>query len=168
MYNRPDYYGTLFNPDGVKRERMRLAHGFKVIGSHPVWFAGVMVRRGASMLKLERVRLISKEPPVTHSLELAQDATPVWSNTPKDLLATGTVAFAQEMASVGLTIDESALYLTGDDSKYGDQLLSAPITIRANTDYLLSIPVRTKQGRMFIKVVSASAALSMPRQSSRP
>jgi hypothetical protein len=155
MYNRPDYYGTLFNPDGVKRERMRLAHGLKVIGSHPIWFAGVMARRGASMLKLERVRLISKEPPVTYSLELTQDAAPVWSNTPGDLLATGTIVFTQEAASVGLMTDEAALYLTGDDSKYGDQLISAPITIKGNTDYLITIPVRTKQGRMFIKVESA-------------
>lgn len=155
MYNRPDYYGTLFNPDGVKRERMRLAHGLKVIGSHPVWFAGVMARRGASMLKLERVRLISKEPPVTHSLELIQDAASVWSNTPRDLLATGQIASAQKEESVDLTTDEAALRLTGDDSKYGDQLLSAPITIKGNTDYLLTIPVRTKQGRMFIRAQSA-------------
>jgi len=155
MYNRPDYYGTLFNPDGVKRERMRLAHGLKIIGSHPIWFAGVMAQRGASMLRLERVRLISKEPPVSHSLELTQDAAPVWSNTPRELLATGTIAATQEAASVGLTTDEAALRLTGDNSKYGDQLLSAPITIKGNTDYLLTLPVKTKQGRMFIKVESA-------------
>jgi hypothetical protein len=153
-YNRPDYYGTLFNPDGVQRERMRLAHGLKTIASHPVWFAGVMARRGASMLRLERVRLISAEPPVTHSLELAQVSAPVWSNTPKELLETGTLASAPQ-GRVSLTPDEAVLTLAGDDSKYGDQLVSAPITIRENTDYLLTLPVRTKQGRMFIKVLSA-------------
>lgn len=155
IYNRPDYYGTLFNPDGVKRERMRLAHGVKVILSHPVWFAGVMLRRGASMLRLERVRLISREPPVSHSLELKEDAAPVWSNTPGELLATGQIAFTRETARASLTPDGSALYLTGDDSKYGDQLLSAPFKIKENTDYLLTLPVRAKQGRMFIKAESA-------------
>jgi len=155
IYNRPDYYGTLFNPDGVKRERMRLAHGLKVILSHPVWFAGVMAQRGASMLRLERVRLVSSEPPVTHTLELTEETAPVWSNTPKELLDTGTLASAQQAARVGLTTDEAMLRLTGDDSKYGDQLLSAPITIKGNTDYLLTLPVKTTQGRMFIKVESA-------------
>ena len=32
LYQRPDYYGTLFNPDGVERERARLARGFAIIG----------------------------------------------------------------------------------------------------------------------------------------
>lgn len=157
LYNRPDYYGTLFNPDGVKRERVRLAQGLKIIASHPVWFAGVMARRGASMLRLERVRLISNEPPVTHSLELAGETAPVWSNTPKELLATGTPASAPE-GHVALTPDEAALLLAGDASKYGDQLVSAPIAIRENTDYLLTLPVRTTQGRMFIKVMSAAGS----------
>src|SRR2546429_1160343 len=34
LYQRPDYYGTLFNPDGVERERARLARGFAIIGGH--------------------------------------------------------------------------------------------------------------------------------------
>src|SRR6266508_3893520 len=47
QFHRPDYYGTLFNPDGVERERARLARGFAVIRSHPLWFAGVMARRAS-------------------------------------------------------------------------------------------------------------------------
>src|SRR4029450_9143624 len=31
IYQRPDYYGTLFNPDGVERERARLSRGWAVI-----------------------------------------------------------------------------------------------------------------------------------------
>jgi 4-amino-4-deoxy-L-arabinose transferase-like glycosyltransferase len=64
IYARPDYYGTLFNPDGILRERLRLKRGFGVIGSHPFWFAGVMLRRAAGMLRLERVHRISAEPPI--------------------------------------------------------------------------------------------------------
>ena len=67
-FHRPDYYGTLFNPDGVERERGRLARGFAVIRRHPFWFSGVMARRAASMLRLERSRLVSTDPPVSHSL----------------------------------------------------------------------------------------------------
>jgi 4-amino-4-deoxy-L-arabinose transferase-like glycosyltransferase len=56
-YNRPDYVNSLFTPDGVSRERARLARGLTVIRSHPFWFAGVMVRRAFSMLRLERTPL---------------------------------------------------------------------------------------------------------------
>src|SRR6185369_16027915 len=48
-YQRPDYYGTLFKPDGVEREGARLSRGLAVIRSHPLWFAGVMARRASSM-----------------------------------------------------------------------------------------------------------------------
>src|SRR5207245_3633719 len=37
-FQRPDYYGTLLNPDGVERERARFACGFGVIRSNPFWF----------------------------------------------------------------------------------------------------------------------------------
>ncbi len=59
---RPDYATTLFGPDGIKRERARLARGLTVIRSHPLWFFGVMVQRSVSMLRLERVPIISLDP----------------------------------------------------------------------------------------------------------
>ncbi|MBA3765989.1 MAG: glycosyltransferase family 39 protein [Acidobacteria bacterium] len=161
-YNRPDYYGTLFYPDGIKRERMRLAHGFKVIGSHPVWFLGVMARRGASMLRLERVRLISSEPPVTRSLTLTGETAPVWSNTPAELLAGGILRSTQARAA--LMVGDVALQLTGDDSMYGEQFSSAPIAIRKDTDYVFAFPIKVEQGRMIINVLSAESfdTLSAP------
>jgi 4-amino-4-deoxy-L-arabinose transferase-like glycosyltransferase len=56
-YHRPEYAGSLFTPDGVARDRARLARGFAVIRAHPFWFAGVMVRRAGGMLRLERTPL---------------------------------------------------------------------------------------------------------------
>lgn len=55
--HRPDYANSLFTPDGIERDRARMARGFAVIRAHPFWFAGVMVRRAASMLRLERTPL---------------------------------------------------------------------------------------------------------------
>src|SRR5258705_3931301 len=54
---RPDYANSLFTPDGTERDRARLARGFAVVRAHPFWFAGVMIRRAASMLRLERTTL---------------------------------------------------------------------------------------------------------------
>jgi len=54
---RPDYANSLFTPDGTERDRARLARGLAVVRAHPFWFAGVMIRRAASMLRLERTPL---------------------------------------------------------------------------------------------------------------
>jgi 4-amino-4-deoxy-L-arabinose transferase-like glycosyltransferase len=56
-FQRPEYARSLFTPDGPARDRARFARGFAVIRSHPVWFFGVMLRRAASMLRLERTPL---------------------------------------------------------------------------------------------------------------
>ncbi|HEY6047121.1 MAG TPA: glycosyltransferase family 39 protein [Pyrinomonadaceae bacterium] len=69
VFQRPDYYTGLLNPDGIQRERWRLQRGLKVISEHPVWFGGVMVQRAASMLRLERAHLVSPNPALTQSLE---------------------------------------------------------------------------------------------------
>jgi hypothetical protein len=155
IYQRPDYYGMLFNPDGVKRERERLARGFAVIRSRPFWFFGVMVRRGAGMLRLERVRLISADPPVTHSLAINNETPPAWSSTPSDLLAAGQVMSTQ--AEVSLSPDAQALHIKGDESKYDNQFVTAPVTIEKWTDYVLRLPVRIEQGRMFVSIVAANS-----------
>jgi hypothetical protein len=155
IYQRPDYYGMLFNPDGVKRERERLARGFAVIRSRPFWFFGVMVRRGAGMLRLERVRLISADPPVTHSLAIANETPPAWSSSAADLLASGKVTSTQ--AEVSLSPDAQTLQLKGDESKYDNQFVSAPVTIEKQTDYVLRLPVRIEQGRMFVSIVGANS-----------
>ena len=56
-FHRPEYANSLFTPDGIQRDRARLARGFAVVRAHPIWFAGVMIRRAASMLRLERTPL---------------------------------------------------------------------------------------------------------------
>jgi hypothetical protein len=153
LYNRPDYYGNLFEPDGIERERLRLKRGLAVIRSHPFWFAGVMARRAASMLRLGRVHLISTEPPVTHTLpSREEESPPVWTSSPAEMLAQSILQSPQ--AKVTLTPDGAALHVTGDDSKYGAQLASAPIPVQENHDYLLTIPVRVEQGRMTVSVLS--------------
>jgi hypothetical protein len=155
IYQRPDYYGFLFNPDGVKRERERLRRGFAQIRSHPSWFFGVMVRRGAGMLRLERVRLISTDPPVTHSLEVTEEMLPAWSISTADLLASGRITSTQ--AEVSVSPDGQTLNIKGDESKYDKQFASSPIAIEKQTDYVLKLPLRIEQGRMFVSVVSAAS-----------
>jgi 4-amino-4-deoxy-L-arabinose transferase-like glycosyltransferase len=64
-YGRPEYAETLFGPDATARDGARRARAFAVIRSHPLWFASVMARRAASMLRLERAPLASNAVPVS-------------------------------------------------------------------------------------------------------
>jgi hypothetical protein len=57
--NRPDYRNSLFNPDGIDRERERTRRGLAVIRAHPLWFGTVIARRDLMMLRLERVPAIA-------------------------------------------------------------------------------------------------------------
>jgi hypothetical protein len=151
IYGRPDYYGTLFNPDGVRRERLRLAQSLAVVRSHPFWFLGVMVSRAGSMLRLERVRIISADPPVTHSTNIADAVTPAWSSSPQDLLARATLGSAAVKTEIAP--DTEMLNMEGDESK--NQLTSASIPIEGQTDYVLRLPLRIERGRLMIRVEGA-------------
>ncbi|MET0650554.1 MAG: glycosyltransferase family 39 protein [Pyrinomonadaceae bacterium] len=59
---RPEYAASLFTPDGIERDRQRTRRALAVIKANPVWFAGVMLRRAGSMLRLERTPLTSTAP----------------------------------------------------------------------------------------------------------
>ncbi len=153
---RPDYNLTLFRPDGVERERARLARGFAVIRSNPIWFAGVMVQRAGSMVRLERARLISIEPPVSHSLDHGALAS-AWSITPAELIKATTERSPQTRVDYDAATD--TLRLVGDESRYGTQISSSWMVIRQNTDYLFVVPVKIERGRMKISVVDQSGAV---------
>jgi hypothetical protein len=149
---RPEYYGTLFNPDGVERERARLARGFAVIRSHPLWFSGVMARRATSMLRLERSRLVSTEPPVSHSLAV-ENLQPVWTETANDWFTSGIAKSPQ--SQVSLEQADQRVELVGDDSKYGEQLSSNQIPLKKDTDYVFALPVRMTSGRIRISAITS-------------
>ena len=146
---RPEYYGTLFNPDGVERERARLARGFAVIRSHPFWFSGVMARRAASMLRLERSRLVSTEPPVSHSLDRIEILQAVATKRPAELLAAGT---SSPNARVTPAPRGEAIMLTGDSEKYGEQFVTPLFPVKRHIDYVFVLPIKIERGRMKISV----------------
>ncbi len=153
-FHRPDYYGTLFNPDGVERERGRLARGFAVIRAHPFWFSGVMVRRAGSMFRLERSRLVSTEPPVSHPLNSFENLQPVWLKTPTELLTTCAVTVQQ--AEAVPAPNSEALVLTGDSRRYGEQLMSELVPVKQNSDYVFTVPTKIERGRIKISVRNQS------------
>ena len=71
MHGCPAYRDSLFSPDGVERERLRIGRALAVIRSNPLWFAGVMVKRASSMLRLERTPQIALRPSLIGRLSRA-------------------------------------------------------------------------------------------------
>jgi hypothetical protein len=149
-WHRPDYYGTLFQPDGVERERARLARGWGVIRRHPLWFASVMARRATSMLRLERSRLIATNPPISHRLDAIDNAPPAFTKTPNELLAAGVLASPE--SKIIVATNGEMLILNGNSEKYGEQFVSPPFPVKQSKDYVFALPVKIERGRMKISV----------------
>jgi hypothetical protein len=145
-YQQPEYALLLFGPDGIKRERMRMARGFAVIRSRPLWFLSVMGRRAIYSLGLDPVSLVGREVPISHSLRAADKLTPVWTGAPDSFSvgASGT--------SVAIDLGEQAVRMVGDQSQAANQVVSTPIAVQTDRDYLFRISLKLEEGRALLKV----------------
>jgi hypothetical protein len=96
---------------------------------------------------------------ISQSLAVGDEAQPVWSISPGELKAQGTMLSAE--GSAALAANGQALEMTGDRSAYGEQFASAPIEVEKNTDYVLVLPARLARGDMAIKVTSADRRIAL-------
>jgi Dolichyl-phosphate-mannose-protein mannosyltransferase len=149
IYQRPDYYGTLFNPDGVERERARLSRGLAVVRAHPIWFAGVMGKRAISTLRLERSRVLSNEPAVTQSLDRLDQLSSSSTVKPEQATADGTT---MPGARVVLDPEQKTFLLVANANKYGEEFAGPAMTVRSSIDYAVVVPVTILVGRMRINI----------------
>ncbi len=151
-FGRPDYRETLFGPDGVQRERMRVRRGLGMVSSRPFWFISVMIRRAGGMIKLERTPLVAAHPPVTRSLAIAENIDPLWAQSPAQLATTG--ALPGPPASAIVSTDGHQLIVMGNESDYGKQFAAAPVQLEKHVEYLWRLPVKLEQGRIRVGVVN--------------
>jgi hypothetical protein len=163
-YGRPDYAMDLYEPDGIERERERVRRGLAVIRAHPVWYAGVMLRRGRAMLRYNDFRArdvefetnaptLSRRPGFGHRLEDADGRAAVWSASASDLLANASTRPSQAQLSPA----GNALEISGDHSAYACQLASPLVAVQRHTDYVLRLALRLEQGQMDVKVEAADS-----------
>ncbi|HEX3084892.1 MAG TPA: glycosyltransferase family 39 protein [Pyrinomonadaceae bacterium] len=153
IYQRPDYYGTLFNPDGVERERARLSRGFAIVRSHPFWFAGVMAKRASTMLRLERSRLLSREPAITHQQEPSSER--LVDQDLSQILSEANPKPAQITDERGIT--RVVTFVTNDE-RYGVQI-GWPLPAKRNNDYLIETAVKVESGRVRLSVIAPSGQI---------
>jgi Dolichyl-phosphate-mannose-protein mannosyltransferase len=162
---RPDYGGHMWTPDGIQRDRARFARGVDVIRSHPLWYLGAMLRRTTFMLSYNEARardwpfntatvpLISATPPFGHSLSIIPDKSPVRSVAPADLISGS--AMLSPRAEVSAAANGETFQIYGGGSEYETQFVSAPILVQSDTDYVLALPAKLRQGQAAAKVIGA-------------
>jgi 4-amino-4-deoxy-L-arabinose transferase-like glycosyltransferase len=113
---RPDYASSLFTPEGTERDRERLARGFAVIRTHPFWFAGVMIRRAASMLRLERTPLrlattsSSTSPLMQWPLRIVQRLFITALFLPLTLIGNGILVYRRQFQTLALLLAVPCYY----------------------------------------------------------
>lgn len=170
-HGKPEYGKNLWTPDGVERDRYRFARGLEVVRANPGWFAGVMLDRAAGMLRyndsfghgrawhIGAVSTIAAEPPFNHSTRLSDEAEPVWSAVPAELIASGE--HISRRAEAYLNDGGQLVLLADQGAGYADQFASAVIPLSVGTDYVLRIPIRLEQGKMAVKVTSPDRSVTL-------
>lgn len=148
-YNRPDYASSLFGGEGIERDQRRFANGVAVIRQHPLWFASVLLRRSASMFKLERVRPVAPEPAPSHSLSRLAQQSPVWTKVPVDLTGADSGTVGLFPGTFGDTVPFEASSDRATTVFFSDQ-----VAVEKNTDYLFRVPIRLEEGSLVASVQS--------------
>jgi hypothetical protein len=93
FYNEPRYAGTWSSPDGIMRDRDRVKRSLDVIKAHPVWYAGVMIKRAREMVKYSAHATLVAKPEEAKSQALqAQENPEVVRKSLRDLAATSSQA----------------------------------------------------------------------------
>ena len=163
-FNRPDYERSLWEPDGIERERARLSRASQVVRSNPAWFLGVMVRRAGFMLRYNQanpgrwpldtsqVAYISGEPPFGHQVNEPASLQVVEQPSNRDLF--GDPIKSPE-AQIRFGTNSQALHLIGDGTTFGNQLISTPIFVDKYSDCILEVTFNLIKGDAGIKILSA-------------
>jgi len=84
LYNNPRYGGTWSSPDGIARDRDRVRKSLDIIFHHPVWYAGVMLKRMRDMVKYSAHAPLVYKISQTGGLERNLPIRPEWESLAGD------------------------------------------------------------------------------------
>lgn len=163
-FGEPEYERNLWAPRGIERDRARLARALTVVRSNPSWFFGVMLRRAAFMVRYNQsnaggwpfdtsqVSYVSGNAPFRHRLADTNDMRVVERASIAEWF--GDEAVISPGAGALFAADGQTLHLSGESSAFADQLMSRPIVVDANSDYVLRIEFNLLQGDAAVKVTT--------------
>ncbi len=161
-YNRPEYAGSLWYPDGIEREQLRVKRGVATIRENPIWFLSVMLRRMSFMVRYNDFE--TQEMPYNTTIAPAVSASPTFSHlaalnntdlSPQTTLS--AVELIRQSTSLSPEAEirlnsEERIEIVGDASAQNDQAEIARFAVHPNTDYLLSLAIQAENGDSVIKV----------------
>lgn len=167
---RAEYARSLWVPDGLERDRARFARGVAVIRSNPGWFVGVMVHRMTFMLRYNDfgpqisginttiAPTVLPGPNFSHSVEAPGEMTPIWSNSPNDLIIDGITISSQARTSIA---ENQLLQVTSDSHRQEDLFASRPISVQNNTDYVMMVAVIPGESQSSFKVKGVDPRITL-------
>jgi hypothetical protein len=153
-YNQPDYVKSLFGVNGIERDQRRFSEGLTVIREHPLWFGSVLVKRGVSMFKLERVAPVSAQPAPSHSINNLENRGSTLIKAPRDLIdeKSNSITFAPASSADAVQFEAPA-------DRSDTTILIAPMTVERDNDYVVRVPIRLDEGNLVASVRSASGSV---------
>jgi hypothetical protein len=80
LYNNPRYGGSWATPDGIMRDRDRVRKSIDIILHHPVWYAGVMLKRMRDMVKYSAHAPLVYKIGQTRALDRTLPVKPEWES----------------------------------------------------------------------------------------
>ena len=176
-YGRRDYRNNPWAPDGIDRDRARFNRGIEVISSNPVWSLGMMRKRIAFMVRYNdfrptalpertsRAPSVYWTPPFGHNTEVTPGVEPVFTASPQELMSD---AVASSKMAVSLADGGQEIQVSGQGLRQEDMFISAPVLLKAHTDYLLRVSAELEQGNAVVKVKSVDSRLALGEKALAP
>jgi dolichyl-phosphate-mannose-protein mannosyltransferase len=171
-HGRRDYRKNLWVPDGIDRDHSRFARALAVLRANPAWAVSVMLQRIAFMLRYNdfrttamatrtsRAPCVSWTPAFGHNAEVPSGIQPVSSITAEDWLG-GAIS---QKAAGSLANSGQEVVLSGSGAADETLLVSAPSSLKKQTDYILKISAELEEGEAAIDARSTDQRVRLGRQ----
>ncbi len=151
---RPEYAKAIWAPDGIDRDRARLARAGRVVATHPLWFGWVMARRSAVMVRYNDGRNLGW--PADTSKAPAVDREPTFHHT----LEESDSASQREGRAIGELLLGDPSYPADPSDGLRDEVVapgrpleSPALDVVPGTDYILRCPIQVLSGSGSVQVV---------------
>jgi dolichyl-phosphate-mannose-protein mannosyltransferase len=171
-HGRRDYRKNLWVPDGIDRDHSRFARAFAVLRDNLAWAVSVMLQRMAFMVRYNdfrttamatrtsRAPCVSWTPAFGHNAEVPSGIQPVSSITAEDWLG-GAIS---QKAAGSFANSGQEVVISGFGAADETLLVSAPGSLKKQTDYILKISAELEEGEAAIDARSTDQRVTLGRQ----
>jgi len=103
-------------------------------------------------MRLDPVPVVAGESPVSHVYDKTAALQPVWTKASEELIGEGSDVSKRTTLTI---VDDQWLRIVGDETKYGNQIVSTVISVEKQKDHVFRLPFKLEEGRALIKVTNA-------------